>query len=139
MRLADDGSPFLDIWASRLLSVLRVMAALLLLQFGTAKLLGFPAIAYLQDVPVFSLYGAAGVIELVGGTLLALGLFTRPVAFVLSGEMAFAYFIDHAPHSFFPAVNDGTLAALFSFVFLYLAAAGGGPWSLDAIMRRGGA
>jgi putative oxidoreductase len=124
------------VWAPRLRSVLRIMAALLLLQFGTAKLLGFPAVSYLQDVPILSLYGIAGVIELVGGTLLAMGLLTRPVAFVLSGEMAFAYFIDHAPHSFFPAVNDGTLAALFCFVFLYLAAAGGGPWSADAMMRR---
>src|SRR5688500_5623593 len=109
-------------WTPRLLSVLRIMAALLLLQFGTAKLLGWPSVAYLQDVPLFSLYGMSGVIELVGGALLALGLFTRPVAFVLSGEMAFAYFIDHAQHSFYPAVNDGTLAVLFCFVFLYIAA-----------------
>jgi putative oxidoreductase len=127
------------VWAPRLRSVLRIMAALLLLQFGTAKLLGFPSISYLQDVPILSLYGIAGVIELVGGTLLVMGLLTRPVAFVLSGEMAFAYFIDHAPHSFFPAVNDGTLAALFCFVFLYLAAAGGGPWSIDAMRARGSA
>jgi putative oxidoreductase len=136
MRLAEDVSPLLAVWAPRLLSVLRIMAALLLLQFGTAKLLGFPPVSYLEGVAILSLYGIAGVIELVGGTLLAFGLFTRPVAFVLSGEMAFAYFIDHAPHSFFPAVNDGTLAALFCFVFLYLAAAGGGPWSADAMMRR---
>ena len=123
-------------WTPRLLSVLRIMAALLLLQFGTAKLLGFPAVDYLQEVRLFSLYGASGVLELVGGTLLALGLFSRAVAFVLSGEMAFAYFIEHARYSFFPVVNDGTLAVLFCFVFLYLAAAGGGPWSLDA-MRAG--
>ncbi len=128
------------VWQPRLLSALRVMAALLLLQFGTAKLFGFPSVPYLQDVRLFSLYGAAGLIEIVGGTLLALGLFTRPVAFILSGEMAFAYFIEHAPQSFFPAVNDGTLAVLFCFVFLHIAAAGGGPWSADAlrfIRRRG--
>ena len=123
-------------WTPRLLSVLRVMAALLLLQFGTAKLLGFPAVDYLQEVRLFSLYGASGVLELVGGTLLALGLFSRLVAFVLSGEMASAYFIEHARYSFFPVVNDGTLAVLFCFVFLYLAAAGGGPWSLDALLAR---
>jgi putative oxidoreductase len=123
-------------WAPRLLSVLRILAALLLLQFGTAKLLGFPSVNYLQEVRLFSLYGASGVLELVGGTLLALGLFTRGVAFVLSGEMALAYFIEHARHSFFPVVNDGTLAVLFCFVFLYLAAAGGGPWSVDALLAR---
>jgi putative oxidoreductase len=126
-------------WAPHLLSVLRTMAALLLLQFGTAKLLGFPPVEYLQGVQLFSLYGASGVLELVGGTLLAVGLFSRAVAFILSGEMAFAYFIDHVRYSFFPVVNDGTLAVLFCFVFLYLAAAGGGPWSLDALLatRRG--
>jgi putative oxidoreductase len=112
------------------------MAALLLLQFGTAKLLGFPSVDYLQEVRLFSLYGASGALELVGGTLLALGLFSRTVAFVLSGEMAFAYFIAHARYSFFPLVNEGTLAVLFCFVFLYLAAAGGGPWSLDALLAR---
>jgi putative oxidoreductase len=112
------------------------MAALLLLQFGTAKLAGFPPVPYLQHVPILSLYGIAGVIEFVGGVLLAIGLSTRLVAFILSGEMAFAYFIDHAPHSFFPVVNDGTLAVLFCFVFLYIAAAGGGAWSADAARTR---
>jgi putative oxidoreductase len=126
---------FFDQWSPRLLSVLRIMAALLLLEFGTAKLLGFPYVAYLQDVKVFSLWGIAGLFELIGGALLTLGLFTRPVAFVLSGEMAFAYFIEHAPKGFFPAANDGVPAVLFCFVFLYLAAAGGGPWSLDALLR----
>ena len=123
-------------WAPRLLSVLRIMAALLLLQFGTAKLLGFPPVDYLQELRLFSLYGASGVLELVGGALLALGLFSRAFAFVLSGEMAFAYLIEHVRYSFFPVVNDGTLAVLFCFVFLYLAAAGGGPWSMDALLAR---
>jgi putative oxidoreductase len=123
-------------WTPRLLSVLRVMAALLLLQFGMAKLLGFPSVEYLQGVRLFSLYGASGVLELVGGTLLALGLFSRAVDFILSGEMAFAYFIEHVRYSFFPVLNDGTLAVLFCFVFLYLAAAGGGPWSVDALLAR---
>jgi putative oxidoreductase len=123
-------------WTPRLLSVLRIMAALLLLQFGTAKLFGFPSVDYLQEIRLFSLYGASGALELVGGTLLALGLFSRAVAFVLSGEMAFAYFIAHARYSFFPVVNEGTLAVLFCFVFFYLAAAGGGPWSLDALLAR---
>jgi putative oxidoreductase len=131
-----DRRALLAAWTPRLLSVLRIMAALLLLQFGTAKLLGFPPVDYLQEVRLFSLYGVSGVLELVGGTLLALGLFSRAVAFLLSGEMAFAYFIEHARLSFFPVVNDGTLAVLFCFVFLYVAAAGGGPWSLDALLAR---
>ena len=126
----------LAMWSPRLLSVLRIMAALLLLEFGTAKLLGFPHVEYLQGVQILSLWGIAGIFELVGGSLLTLGLFTRPVAFILSGETAFAYFIAHAPQSFFPAVNNGVDVVLFCFVFLYLAAAGGGPWSLDAVLRR---
>lgn len=122
-------------WAPRSLSVLRIMAALLLLQYGTAKLLGFPVLKFLNEVPAFSLFWFAGLFELVGGALLLVGLFTSPVAFVLAGEMAFAYFIDHAPRSFFPLLNHGDLAVLFCFVFLYLACAGGGPWSLDALLR----
>lgn len=123
-------------WTPRLLSLLRIAAALTLLEYGSAKLLGFPNVEYLQGTELLSLHGIAGLLELVGGALLVLGLFTRPVAFVLSGEMAFAYFLEHAPQNFFPAVNNGTAAVLFCFVFLYLAAAGGGPWSLDALMRR---
>ena len=122
------------VWAPRMLSVLRVVTALLFMAHGTMKLLGFPA----SDTPgpaLFSLFGFAGVLELVGGALLVLGLFTRPVAFILAGEMAFAYFMAHAPHSFFPIVNKGESAVLFCFVFLYLAAAGAGPWSLDAARR----
>jgi putative oxidoreductase len=87
-------------------------------------------------VELFSLYGAAGTIELIGGVLLVLGLFTRPVAFIASGEMAIAYFYSHAPRGFFPILNVGDLAILFCFVFLYLACAGGGPYSLDAIVRK---
>jgi putative oxidoreductase len=124
-------------WAPRLLSVLRIMAALLLLEYGTAKLLGFPEHKFLNAVPAFSLYWVAGWFELVGGALLLLGLFTGPVAFILSGEMAFAYFIDDAPRSFFPLLNRGELAVLLCFVFLYLVCAGGGPWSLDALRKRG--
>jgi putative oxidoreductase len=123
-------------WTPRLLSILRIVAALVILQFGLTKLFGFPYLKDLSNQPVLSLYWCAGVIELVGGTLMLLGLFTRCAAFVLSGEMAFAYFIDHAPHSFFPLQNEGSLAVLFCFVFLYLAAAGGGPWSVDALLKR---
>jgi putative oxidoreductase len=123
-------------WTPRILSVLRIMTALLLLQFGMAKLLGFPVFEYLNNVPRFSLPWTAGVLELVGGALLLIGLFTSPVAFVLSGLMAFAYFLGHAPRGFFPLTNGGTLAVLFCFLFLYLAAAGGGAWSVDALMRK---
>ena len=119
------------------LSLLRVMAGLLVLQYGTMKILGFPPSDF-ANVPMFSLIWTAGALELVGGALVAVGLFTRCAAFVLSGEMAFAYFIGHAPHGFYPALNEGVAAVLFCFVFLYLSAAGGGPWSLDRIIRRDG-
>src|SRR5437868_14854350 len=123
-------------WAPRLLSVLRIIAALVFLQFGLTKLFGFPFLQGLSNQPAFTLYWFAGVIELVGGTLVLIGLFTRYTAFILSGEMAFAYFIDHAPHGFFPLLNEGNDAVLFCFVFLYLAVAGGGPWSVDALLRK---
>jgi putative oxidoreductase len=122
-------------WAPRLLSVLRVVAGFLFMLHGTQKWLAFPMPRSSPTV-LLSLSGVAGVLELVGGALLLLGLFTRPVAFVLSGLMAFAYFIAHAPIDFWPIVNRGELAALYSFLFLYLAAAGGGPWSLDRWLRR---
>lgn len=123
-------------WAPRVLSVLRIVAALLFMAHGTQKLFGFPASA--NPAPAFlTLYWFAAVLELVGGLLLVLGLFTRPVAFVLSGEMAFAYFMSHAPRNFFPTVNGGDAAILFCFVFLYLSVAGGGAWSLDYARRRG--
>lgn len=122
-------------WQPQLLSVLRIMAGLLVLQHGTTKHLGFPA-GPMNDVETFSLNGIAGLIELVGGALVAVGLATRPAAFVLSGMMAAAYFIAHAQRGFFPILNGGELAALYCFVFLYLAAAGPGPWSVDRLLRR---
>lgn len=122
-------------WAPRLLSVLRIVLGLVLLQYGTAKLFGWPDVEMFEDLKWFSLFGIAGMFELVGGTLLILGLFTRPAAFILSGEMAAAYFIEHLPHGFFPILSDGNLAVTLCFTFLYLAFAGGGPWSVDALMR----
>lgn len=123
-------------WAPCLLSVLRIMSGLLFLQHGTAKFLGIPVIPQMANLPAFSLSWIAGVIELIGGALLVIGLFTRPVAFLCSGLMAAAYFIAHAPRGFYPIVNAGELAALYCFVFLYIAAAGAGPWSVDAILKR---
>jgi putative oxidoreductase len=119
-------------WSPRLLSILRIMAGLLLLQHGTAKLLKFPVVQSMANVNLTSLPGIAGFLELVGGVLLILGLFTRPTAFILSGMTAVAYFIAHSPRGFFPILNGGELAVLYCFAFLYLAAAGPGPWSLDA-------
>ncbi len=125
------------LWAPRLLSVLRIITAFLFLQHGTAKLFGFPHVAFFDELSLFSLIGFAGVLEVVGGLLLVLGLFTRLVAFILSGEMAFAYFIAHAPKGLFPLLNNGEPAILFCFIFLYLVAAGGGAWSLDRRLCRG--
>jgi len=123
-------------WAPRLLSVLRFMSGLLLLQHGTGKLLKFPAGVVPPTFDLNSMPGYAGVIELVCGILLVLGLFTRPAAFVASGLTAVAYFMAHAPQGFFPILNRGELAVLYCFAFLYLAAAGGGPWSIDAVRRK---
>lgn len=114
----------------QLLSVLRVASGLLLLQHGTTKYLNFPE-SPMNDASLASMGGAAGVLELIGGVLLIIGLFTRPVAFILSGMTAVAYFYAHAPQGFFPLLNGGELAALYCFVFLYLSAAGGGAWSVD--------
>ncbi|UVJ46297.1 DoxX family protein [Pseudomonas sp. LS1212] len=125
------------LWAPRLLSVLRIVTAFLFLQHGTAKLLGFPHVAFFDELNLFSLIGFAGALELVGGLLLLFGLLTRPAAFILSGEMAFAYFIGHAPKGLFPILNNGEPAILFCFIFLYLVAAGGGAWSLDRMLCRG--
>ncbi|NEU14189.1 DoxX family protein [Methylobacterium sp. BTF04] len=123
-------------WAPRLLSILRIVSGLLFLEHGTQKLLGFPARMGGGGAPeLLSLMGAAGLLELVGGALILLGLFTRPVAFLLSGQMAVGYFMAHAPKSPFPALNGGDAAILFCFVFLYFTAAGAGPWSLDAQRR----
>jgi len=115
-----------------LLSILRIFTGLSLLQHGTAKILGFPAAPMFSNVQITSLTGVGGLIELVGGILFTIGLFTRPVAFILSGEMAIAYFLGHAPQGFWPVLNQGHPAILFCFIWLYLSAAGPGPWSLDA-------
>lgn len=122
----------LNSWASRILSVLRIFAGLELLQHGTAKILGFPAVPMFANVQITSLSGIGGVIELIGGVLFVIGLFTRPVAFILSGFTAAAYFIAHASKSFYPILNGGELAALYCFVFFYFVFSGPGPWSVDA-------
>ena len=117
------------------LSVLRIVSALLFLLHGSQKLLGIPEPT--RGMPeAFSLIWVAGVLELFGGALLLIGLFTRPVAFVLSGLMAFAYFIAHAPRDIFPTLNGGDAAILFCFVFLYFVFSGGGSWSVDRLMSR---
>jgi putative oxidoreductase len=118
------------------LSIFRIMTGLLLFQYGVAKLFKYPPVETFAKVELMSLYGAAGSIELILGGLLILGLFTRPVAFILCGEMAFAYFLGHFPRGFIPIINGGNAAILFCFAFLYLACAGGGPWSADAAMGR---
>lgn len=118
-----------------LLSILRIMSGLLLLQHGTVKYLDFPVA---RPASPMTMSGAAGILELVGGVLLIIGLFTRTTAFILSGMTAVAYFYAHAPRGFYPILNGGELAALYSFTFLYIAAAGAGPWSLDARLRRDG-
>jgi putative oxidoreductase len=125
-------------WTPRALALLRIVAGYLFLQHGSAKLLGFPHVAMFDSVTLVSLIGLAGVLELVGGALLILGLFVRPVAFVLSGEMAVAYFMAHASkgNPLFPTLNQGEAAVLYCFVFLFVAVAGGGVWSLDAAMRK---
>jgi putative oxidoreductase len=124
-------------WAPSLLSVLRIIAAFLFMQFGSGKLLAIPAAIMPGGgtAPPTSLPGFAGTLELVGGALLLLGLFTRPVAFLLAGEMAFAYFMGHAPQGFWPVLNQGSPAILFCFIWLYISSAGPGPWSLDALRR----
>lgn len=119
--------------APHLLSALRIAAAFTYMAHGTQKLFGFPAG---PRFPIASLLGAAGILETFGGLLLLLGLFTRPVAFVLSGQMAVAYFLQHAPRGTWPLVNGGELAVLYCFLWLYVSAAGPGPLSVDAIRRR---
>ena len=125
-------------WTPYFLSVLRIIAAFLFIQFGTAKLYGFPApiMPGGGTAPAGSLAWFASVLETFGAPFLLLGLFTRPVAFLLSGEMAVAYFHGHAPQGFWPVLNQGYTAILFCFLFLYLSAAGAGPWSLDAYRDR---
>ena len=129
-------NPIFQTWAPRVLSVLRIVAAFLFLLHGTAKILHWPHQAIFDHLQLMSLYGAQGLIELIGGALLLLGLFTAPVAFILSGDMAFAYFIGHFPKSWLPVLNGGDAAVLYCFVFLYIWLAGPGPWSLDARLRK---
>jgi putative oxidoreductase len=120
-------------WSGPLHAVLRIVAGLLLLEHGTSKYFNLPATEYFADgVEVFSLMGLAGALEIIGGILIILGLFTRITAFVLAGFLAAAYFMGHAPQSFFPLQNQGDAAILFCFIFLYFSAAGAGPYSLDA-------
>jgi putative oxidoreductase len=118
------------------LSILRIFTGLALLEHGTGKILGFPVAPMFANVQIESLAGIGGLIELIGGILFTIGLFTRPVAFILSGFTAVAYFMAHASKSFFPVLNGGELAALYCFVFLYFVFAGAGPWSVDAIRER---
>jgi putative oxidoreductase len=127
-------------WSPQLLSVLRIIAAFIFIQVGSAKLFGFPAPVMPGGgtAPLMSLAGIAGALEVFGGALVLVGLFTRPVAFVLSGEMAFAYFIGHAGGGFWPVLNGGIDAVLFCFLWLFFSAAGAGPWSLDARRARRG-
>jgi len=135
----DQTRGFFAIWSTRLLSVLRIVVAALFMQHGMAKLLHVPHVASFDNVQLMSLIGLAGVLEIGGGLLLLIGLFTRPVAFILSGEMAFAYFIAHAPKDSLPLLNGGELAVVYCFVFLYLSIAGGGEWSVDAYRHRAAA
>jgi putative oxidoreductase len=128
--------PNLDAWSPRVLSLLRIAAALLFMEHGLMKLVHFPAPQPGAPDPLPPILLAAACIEVVGGVLLTLGLFTRIAAFICSGEMAVAYFMAHAPHSLYPALNMGEAAVLYCFVFFYLAFAGGGIWSLDAVVRR---
>ncbi len=122
--------------APRALSVLRIVTGLMIIEHGMSKLLGWPVVPAFADLKLFSLLGAAGTIEFVGGTLLILGLFTQPAAFIVAGEMALAYFMVHLPRSFFPLLSGGSLAIIYCFACLYLSTAGGGPWSVDAAMKK---
>ena len=130
-------TPFQATWSPRALGALRIVAGYLFIAHGTAKLFGAPHVAMFDGLQLFSMMGLAGVLEVAGGALLILGLFTRPAAFVLSGLMAFAYFIAHAPqgNALLPLLNGGELAVLYSFLFLFIAAAGGGAYALDNLLR----
>jgi putative oxidoreductase len=124
-------------WSPRLLSILRIVTGLLFMCHGGQKLFNFPPAAEPMNIPIFSWpAGIAGILEFFGGLLIVLGLLTRIVAFILSGQMAVAYFMAHAKNSFWPILNHGELAVIYCFVFLYFAAAGPGPWSLDYLLRR---
>ena len=123
-------------WSPRILGILRMVTGFLFLQHGSAKLLGAPHNAMFDGLQLMSLMGLAGVLELGGGALIMVGLFTRPVAFILSGMMAVAYFMAHASKGFLPIVNQGELAVLYCFVFLYFSVAGGGGYSVDGMLRK---
>jgi putative oxidoreductase len=124
-------------WRGRMLSVLRIVAGAVFITFGTMKLFNFPPLpAGMPPIPLMSQMGLAGTLESVGGLLILTGLFTRPVSFVLAGEMAVAYFQGHYPRSFWPTTNMGTPAILYCFIFLYFVFAGAGPWSVDAMIAR---
>lgn len=131
-----DLNPFTNKWTPRLLSIMRIVAAFLFMAHGSVKLFGMPAVQPAEPAALLSLMGVVGMLEFFGGLLLLLGLFTRPVAFMLSGLMAVAYFMSHAPKGFWPLINRGELAVLYCFVFFYLTAAGAGPWSLDHWWRQ---
>lgn len=120
-----------------MLSILRIVAGTVFITFGTMKLFNFPPLpAGMPPIPLMSQLGLAGTLESIGGLLIIIGLFTRPVAFVLAGEMAVAYFQGHYPKSFWPTTNMGTPAILYCFIFLYFVFAGAGPWSVDAMIAR---
>ena len=125
------------VWAPRVLSILRIVTGLIFMEHGTQKWLNFPPLG--RAAPeLFSMSGFGGMLELIGGPLIILGLFTRPVALILSGEMAIAYWWSHAPRAFFPVLNQGDAAILYCFIFLYLAFAGGGAWSVDRMFWKKG-
>ena len=128
--------PNLDAWSPRVLSILRIITALLFMEHGLMKLFHFPAAQPGAPDPLPTMLLVAAWLEVVGGGLIALGLFTRLAAFVCSGEMAVAYFMAHAPQGLYPALNMGEAAVLYCFVFFYLIFAGPGPWSLDALIRK---
>ena len=123
-------------WMPQVLSVVRIMVSLLFIEHGTQKLLGFPAPGPRGIAELFSMTGFAGILEILGGALLTVGFQTRIVAFLLSGEMAVAYFMAHAPRSFYPIINNGDSAILFCFIFLLFVFSGGGAWSIDNILGR---
>lgn len=125
-----------EVWSPRVLSVLRIVTAFLFMMHGTAKLFQIPHQAMFDNLQLMSLIGVQGILEAGGGVLLLIGLLSRPVAFILSGDMAVAYFMSHWPKGWLPLLNGGDLAVLFCFVFFYLWVAGPGPWSVDALRRR---
>ena len=132
----NSGVSIYDVWSPRLLSIMRMVTGFLFMEHGTQKLLGLPPSAQPMPPHLPPLLMVAGILEAFGGLLILGGLLTRPVAFILAGEMAVAYFMVHARHSFWPLVNRGESAALYCFIFLFLAAAGGGAWSIDRLWRR---